>query len=60
MKFVAIAVTTYAQASGVVLYFAALDSDGDAWWWDSSQPHPRWQRLPPHPGPTNGRRRKKG
>lgn len=60
MKFVSIAITTCAHASGVVLYFAALDSNGDVWWWDSGQPHARWQRLPPHPGPTNGRRRKKG
>jgi hypothetical protein len=62
VKFVSISVSVVAVApsGNVVLYFAALDEHGEAWWWDTSQPHARWQRLPPHPGPTNGRRRKKG
>jgi hypothetical protein len=57
VRFVSIAVGTYAhQRGGVVLYFAALDANGDAWFYDTSSPAPQWQRLPPHPGraPTSG------
>lgn len=57
MRFVSIAVATYAHYSGgAVIYLAALDSNGDVWFYDTSSQTPQWQRLPPHPGrgPTSG------
>jgi hypothetical protein len=57
MKFVSIAVATYAHyAGGAVIYLAALDSNGEVWFYDTSSSTPQWQRLPPHPGarPTSG------
>lgn len=57
MRFVSISVGTCSHyLGGVVVYFAALDTNGDAWFYDTSSPAPQWQRLPPHPGriPTSG------
>ena len=50
MKFVSVSVTAVSLPHGVVLYYAAVDSDGEAWWLDSDQAEQEWRRLPPHPG----------
>jgi hypothetical protein len=50
MKFISISVTAVHLPHGVVLYYAAVDSEGDAWWLDSDQAEQEWRRLPPHPG----------
>jgi hypothetical protein len=58
-RFIAIAVAVAGDhKNGVVLYYAAVDRVGRAWWWDTKQPTEEWQPLPPHPEsllpPTSG------
>jgi hypothetical protein len=49
VKFVSITLAVVKTPKGVTLYYAAVDAHGQAWWWDTDQPSPTWQPLPPHP-----------